>query len=210
MTGTATTDDYALFRALKARYRGAYYLEWPAELVQRTPAALTLARRELADQTDQVRFAQFLLFRQWERLKEHAHAKGVRLIGDLPFFVSPDSSDVWANPELFLLDPSHRPRVVAGVPPDYFSSRGQLWGNPVYDWDALRRTGYRWSIDRLRALLAPRSAWTISADSQPPGTYRPEQRRRKPADGCRLRAPNSSAQCGGSSAVCRSSPRIWG
>ena len=98
--------------------------------------------------------AQFLLFRQAETLKEHAHAKGVRLIGDLPFFVSPDSSDVWANPELFLLDEQHRPRFVAGVPPDYFSAQGQLWGNPVYDWDALRRTGYRWCIDRVRALLA--------------------------------------------------------
>ena len=80
--------------------------------------------------------------------------EAVRLIGDLPFFVSPDSSDVWANPELFLLDEQHRPRFVAGVPPDYFSSQGQLWGNPVYDWEALRRTGYRWCIDRLRALLA--------------------------------------------------------
>jgi len=87
-------------------------------------------------------------------LKAHAHRKGLGLIGDLPFFVSPDSSDVWANPDLFLLDHQHRPRFVAGVPPDYFSSQGQLWGNPVYDWDALRRTGFRWCIDRLRALLA--------------------------------------------------------
>ncbi len=147
-------EDYALFRALKARYKDAYYLEWPAELAQHTPAALTVAQQELAGQAEQVRFAQFLLFRQWERLREHAHARGVRLIGDLPFFVSPDSSDLWANPELFLLDSQHRPRVVAGVPPDYFAARGQLWGNPVYDWDALRRTGYRWSIDRLWALLA--------------------------------------------------------
>jgi 4-alpha-glucanotransferase len=147
-------DDYSLFRSLKARYKGAYYLEWPAELIQRTPAALTVARQELAGQAEQVRFAQFLLFRQWERLREHARANGVRLIGDLPFFVSPDSSDVWANPELFLLDSHYRPRFVAGVPPDYFAARGQLWGNPVYDWDSLRRTGYRWCIDRLRALLA--------------------------------------------------------
>jgi 4-alpha-glucanotransferase len=146
-------DDYTLFRALKAKYKGAYYLEWPAELVQRNPAAVTSARRDLAGHIDQVRFAQFLLFRQAD-LREHARAKGVRLIGDLPFFVSPDSSDVWANPELFLLDPRHRPRFVGGVPPDYFSAQGQLWGNPVYDWDALRRTGYRWCIDRLRALLA--------------------------------------------------------
>jgi 4-alpha-glucanotransferase len=147
-------EDYALFRALKVRYSGAYYLEWPSELVQRAPAALGQARRDLATQIDQICLAQFVLFRQWARLKSYAHAKGVRLIGDLPFFVSPDSSDVWVNPELFLLDEQRRLRFVAGVPPDYFSSQGQLWGNPVYDWDALRRTGYRWFIDRLRALLA--------------------------------------------------------
>ena len=147
-------EDYALFRALKAKYDGAYYLNWPAELVQRKPDALSKARRELADDVDQVRFAQFLLFRQGDQLREYGHAKGVGLIGDLPFFVSPDSSDVWANPELFLLDEERRPRFVAGVPPDYFSAQGQLWGNPVYNWDALRSTGYRWCIDRLRALLA--------------------------------------------------------
>jgi len=147
-------EDYALFRALKIQYNGAYYLAWPRELVQRVPKALAQARRDLANQVDQVRFAQFLLFRQGARLEKHARAKGVRLIGDLPFFVSPDSSDVWANPELFLLNDQRRPRFVAGVPPDYFSSQGQLWGNPVYNWDALRQTGYRWCIDRLRALLA--------------------------------------------------------
>jgi 4-alpha-glucanotransferase len=147
-------EDYALFRALKEKYRQTYYLEWPSELVRRSPSALVAARRELASQIDQVRFAQFLLFRQADQLKEYAHAKGVRLIGDLPFFVSPDSSDVWANPELFLLDEQLRPRFVAGVPPDYFSVQGQLWGNPVYNWDAVRETGYRWCIDRLRALLA--------------------------------------------------------
>ena len=147
-------EDYALFRALKGKYKGAYYLDWPTELVQRRPEALAGARRELATQIDQVRFAQFLLFRQGDQLKEYAHARGVGLIGDLPFFVSPDSSDVWANPELFLLDEQRRPRFIAGVPPDYFSAQGQLWGNPVYNWDALHTTGYRWSIDRLRALLA--------------------------------------------------------
>jgi 4-alpha-glucanotransferase len=146
-------EDYALFRTLKEKYLGAYYLEWPAELVQRRPSALAEARRELATQIDQVRFAQFLLFRQADQLREHSHAKGVSLIGDLPFFVSPASSDVWADPELFLLDEQQRPRFVAGVPPDYFSAQGQLWGNPVYNWDALRSTGYRWCIDRLRALL---------------------------------------------------------
>jgi 4-alpha-glucanotransferase len=134
-------DDYGLFHTLKFKYNGAYYLEWPTELVQRDPAALARARAELSERIEQVCLAQFLLFRQGERLKEYAHAKGVRLIGDLPFFVSPDSSDVWANPELFLLDDRRRPHFVAGVPPDYFSATGQLWGNPVYDWGAHRRTG---------------------------------------------------------------------
>jgi 4-alpha-glucanotransferase len=146
-------DDYALFRALKARYNGAYYLDWPSELVHRAPEAMARSRRELAPEIQKVQFAQFLLFSQAGRLKAYARAKGLRLIGDLPFFVSPDSSDVWANPELFQLDERLRPLFVAGVPPDYFSAQGQLWGNPVYDWEALKRRGYRWCLDRLRALL---------------------------------------------------------
>jgi 4-alpha-glucanotransferase len=147
-------DDYALFEALKNKFHGEYYLEWPEEFIQRHSEALNAARRELADQIGQVCFAQFLLFRQTDQLKEYAHSKGVNLIGDLPFFVSPDSSDVWADPEFFLLDEKRHPRFVAGVPPDYFSADGQLWGNPVYNWDSLRASGYQWSIDRLRALLA--------------------------------------------------------
>ena len=147
-------DDYALFRALKAEYADASYLQWPEALVRREPLALERVRRNLASRIEQVRFAQFLLFRQGARLRAHAQAKGVRLIGDLPFFVSPDSSDVWANPELFLLDEHRRPHVVAGVPPDYFSAHGQRWGNPIYDWDALRARGYRWWIERAGALLA--------------------------------------------------------
>jgi 4-alpha-glucanotransferase len=146
-------EDYALFRALKNKFDGFYYLEWPEDLIQRKPAALAKARRELAREIDRFRFEQFLLLRQADQLKEYAHAKGVTLIGDLPFFVSPDSSDVWANPELFLLDERRRPRFVAGVPPDYFSAEGQLWGNPVYNWDALQATGYQWWIDRIRTLL---------------------------------------------------------
>jgi 4-alpha-glucanotransferase len=147
-------DDYALFRALRAKFKGAYYLDWPKELVYREPAALGRARRELADRIGFASFAQFVLYRQADRLKAHARSKGVKLIGDLPFFVSADSSDVWANPELFLLDEQRRPSFVAGVPPDYFSSLGQLWGNPVYDWEALGKDGYRWWIARARALLA--------------------------------------------------------
>ncbi len=171
-------EDYALFRALKEKYPGISYREWPTELVQRVPAAITNARRELSKLIDKVRFAQFLIFQQARQLKEYAHSRGVGLIGDLPFFVSPDSSDVWAHPELFMLEEGFRPRFVAGVPPDYFSKDGQLWGNPVYDWDALRRTGFRFYIDRLRALLAHVdvirldhfrafvAAWNVPADAQ--------------------------------------------
>jgi 4-alpha-glucanotransferase len=147
-------DDYALFRALKVRYEGARYLDWPLELFKRMPEALNAARQELTSHIEKVCFAQFLLLRQGSRVKEHARSRGIGLIGDLPFFVSLDSSDVWANPELFLLDKQRRPTFVAGVPPDYFSAEGQLWGNPVYDWDALRRNGYEWWLERLRALLS--------------------------------------------------------
>ena len=145
--------DYALFRALKAKFGNVHYLKWPSELVQRQPAALEQARNELSNQTGVASFAQFLLFRQAERLRAYAQKKGLTLMGDLPFFVSGDSSDVWANPQFFLLDDQRRPRFVAGVPPDYFSSQGQLWGNPVYNWDALRQDGYRWWIARSRSLL---------------------------------------------------------
>jgi len=170
-------EDYALYRSLKQKYKSASFLEWPVELARREPSALSQARNELASEIDKVRLAQFLLHRQGERLKEYARGKGVRLIGDLPFFVSLDSSDVWANPEFFLLDEQRRPRFVAGVPPDYFSAQGQLWRNPVYDWEALRRTGYRWCIDRITALLAHvdvirmdhfrafADAWQVPADA---------------------------------------------
>ena len=147
-------EDYALFRALKAIHGGAPYLDWSRDLVERSPAAIARARRALANDIDRVRVAQFLLYRQAKRLREYAHTKGVCLIGDLPFFVSPDSSDVWANPELFLLDGKCRPRVVAGAPPDSFSAGGQLWGNPVYNWEVLQCNGYSWWLDRIRALLA--------------------------------------------------------
>jgi 4-alpha-glucanotransferase len=147
-------EDYALFRALKAKFNGVYYLEWPADLVERQPAAIAAARRELADVIAEACFGQFLLFSQGARLRDYAHDRGIHLIGDLPFFVSPDSSDVWTHPDYFLLDEHRRPRFVAGVPPDLFSADGQLWGNPVYDWEALRRDGYRWCIDRMHALLA--------------------------------------------------------
>lgn len=175
-------EDYALFRALKTAHGGVPYYEWPHDLMTRQRSAIARARNELADDIDQARLAQFLLNRQADNLKEYARSKGVRLIGDLPFFVAPDSSDVWANPELFLLDERLRPRFVAGVPPDYFIASGHLWGNPVYDWEALEATGYSWWIERLRALLAHvdlirldhfrafASAWHIPASARTPRT----------------------------------------
>ena len=208
-------DDYALFRALESSgITARHYLEWPAELVRRAPAALASARRELTAPDRQVLVLHnSCCSAKAARLQEHAHAKGVRLIGDLPFFVSPDSSDVWANPELFLLDEQYRPLFVAGVPPDYFSATGQLWGNPVYNWDALRRTGYRWCIDRLRASAGPcrsGSAGSFPRHSPPPGTCPPGGRRRNRANGCRARAPSfSSAVQKGAWRNCRSSPKTW-
>lgn len=146
-------DDFALFQVLKNRFDGAYYVHWPREFVTRDPAALAHVRETSRDAIGRVKWEQFLCFRQLSQLRQHAARRGVRLFGDIPIFVSADSADVWANPTLFQLDQDRRPRFVAGVPPDYFSETGQLWGNPVYDWAAMKQTAYRWWIDRLHSLL---------------------------------------------------------
>ncbi len=146
-------DDYALFRAIKDAHGGKSWSDWPPELVVRKPDALAAARRELAGAVGLHQFRQFLFFRQWRALKECANRRGVRLIGDAPIFVASDSADVWGNPDLFWLDERGRPTVVAGVPPDYFSRTGQLWGNPLYHWDRLKATGYAWWVARIRVLL---------------------------------------------------------
>lgn len=146
-------DDYALFMALKDALGGRSWLEWPADLRLRDPASLEEARRELAEAIAAQQFRQFLFFRQWRRLRDHVHERGLKILGDIPIFVSSDSADVWANPQYFLLDKERRPTVVAGVPPDYFSATGQLWGNPLYDWPNLAASGYEWWIERLRACL---------------------------------------------------------
>lgn len=146
-------DDFALFVVLKERFGGASYVEWPREYVQRDVAALDHIRLELNEEIGRVKWEQFICFRQLSRLRQHAARRGVRLFGDIPIFVSADSADVWAHPNIFQLDENRRPRLVAGVPPDYFSATGQLWGNPVYDWAELKRTRYDWWIDRLRSLL---------------------------------------------------------
>lgn len=148
-------DDYALFSAIKDARLGESWQNWPSEFLRRekTSSVLDFARNEMSDEVNFHQFGQFLFFRQWNSLRKYANAKGIRLIGDIPIFVSPDSSDVWGNPKLFLLDGALRPKVVAGVPPDYFSPTGQLWGNPVYDWDAHRETGFAWWVARVRATL---------------------------------------------------------
>jgi 4-alpha-glucanotransferase len=146
-------NDFSLFFALKEARGGTNWQEWPRELMLRQPTALREARKHLHRELGLHQFAQFLFFRQWKELKHYANSRGVYLIGDVPIFVAADSADVWANPELYLLDENRQPTVVAGVPPDYFSATGQRWGNPLYNWEALKKTRYAWWISRLRSAL---------------------------------------------------------
>jgi 4-alpha-glucanotransferase len=146
----AWLDDFTLFRALKRARAGAPWTAWEPELRAREPSALARARSELAPEIAFHVFEQYLASRQLLALRAHAAASGIGLIGDLPIFVAHDSADVWQHQPLFKLDELGMPAVVAGVPPDYFSRTGQRWGNPLYRWDALARTGYAWWIDRLR------------------------------------------------------------
>jgi 4-alpha-glucanotransferase len=146
-------DDYALFRALKAANGGSAWTSWARELSQRQPAALERASSELQDPIARQKLFQFLFFRQWKALRDYCHARDVKIIGDLPIFVAHDSADVWVHREYFKLDDVGKPTLVAGVPPDYFSETGQLWGNPIYDWEHARGTGFKWWIDRVRFAL---------------------------------------------------------
>lgn len=147
-------EDYALFMALKEAQHGRCWQDWPEDLRRRHPSALHEARQALAETVHRYRFHQFAFFRQWQALREHAHRRGVCLIGDVPIFVNGDSADVWANPKLFLLDAQGRQIVQAGVPPDYFAKDGQLWGNPLYNWQAMAANDYAWWVARLRLVLS--------------------------------------------------------
>lgn len=147
-------DDYALFTALYKRYDGACWNTWPVPLAEREASALARAREELTEDIERLRIEQFLFAQQWETLHEYARERDVELIGDIPIFVDLNSADVWAAPELFRLDDAGQPTVVAGVPPDYFSKTGQLWGNPLYRWEAHAETGYAWWIRRMQNILA--------------------------------------------------------
>ena len=143
-------QDYALFMALKRKFDMVSWIEWPDESVRlRKSAAMERCRKELADDIALFVYIQFLFFRQWEKLRAYAHSKGIGIIGDLPIYVSLDSADVWANPKSFQLDDRSVPTEVAGVPPDYFTADGQLWGNPLYDWDAMKKDGFGWWIRRI-------------------------------------------------------------
>jgi 4-alpha-glucanotransferase len=145
----AWVEDYALFVVVKRLQSGRPWNRWPGPLKDRQPAALDAVRAEFAEDLEREKFFQYLFTRQWSALREHCAARGVRVIGDLSIYVSLDSADVWAHPELFLLAEDKSPEYVSGVPPDFFSPTGQLWGNPIYRWDRLEATGFRWWLDRI-------------------------------------------------------------
>lgn len=148
----AWLENYSLFSALKDHFGGQPWWEWPAEVRSYAAAGKSKLRPELEISAEAYAFIQFLFFAQWSRLRAEATSRGIRIIGDTPIFTALDSADVWADPQLFQLDPqTHRPTFVAGVPPDYFSADGQLWGNPLYDWPAHAAENYAWWLRRLRA-----------------------------------------------------------
>ena len=170
-------DDYALFEVLSTAHSGAVWWTWPADVRERVPAALDRVALGLSAELQRAKREQFAFFVQWRRLREHARTRGVRIVGDLPFYVAPHSAETWAHPEQFQLAADGRPAAVAGVPPDYFSQTGQLWGNPLYDWQRMRRDNFAYwrarileqlarvdllRIDHFRALAAH---WAVPADA---------------------------------------------
>ncbi len=146
-------EDYALFRAIKFSQNQKSWQEWEEDLKLRKPEALEKVRKELDDEVFAQKFYQFAFFKQWDALKIYANEAGVKIVGDVPIFVALDSCDVWCNPSQFKLNEDGSPEVVAGVPPDYFSKTGQLWGNPIYNWDNMRRDGFAWWISRVKFTL---------------------------------------------------------
>ena len=149
----AWLNDFALFIALKNHFPGLMWSEWPVQLRDRHPAALLEMRETLAEAIFFEKFLQYEVQKQWFALKHHCSKRGVTIIGDLPIYVDFGSSDVWSHPDRFKLDENREPYVVSGVPPDYFSATGQLWGNPIYDWDALARDGFAWWLSRMQQNL---------------------------------------------------------
>ena len=146
-------DDYALFMTLNTQHDGRKWNTWPAELVSRNPKALQSAISNSTEEINFWKFCQWCFARQWAQLRQYAIARGVRIIGDVPIFVAYQSADVWAHQELFELDGNGCSSVVAGVPPDYFSETGQLWGNPLYKWKNHAQTDYAWWVGRMQHAL---------------------------------------------------------
>ena len=147
-------NDYSLYISLKNHFNGLPWNEWAQDIKNREDGAMHHYRSELADDIEYHNFIQFLFFKQWGDVKRYANENGIKIIGDIPIFVAADSSDAWANPEIFLFDKERKPVKVAGVPPDYFSATGQLWGNPLYNWEKLKETNYSWWVERVRANLS--------------------------------------------------------
>lgn len=151
---TPWLHDYALFMALKQRYKGKSWHQWPTAAALLSPETFERASVELGPEIGVQKYLQWQFARQWRHLRAYAAAQGIAVIGDIPIFVAYDSADVWTNRDIFLLDGHGKPTAMAGVPPDYFSDTGQLWGNPLYDWDALARRGYDWWVERFRYLFS--------------------------------------------------------
>ncbi len=149
----AFNTEYLSENQVKDYYYGAVWNSWPKDIALREKSAIARYKEMLQDGIELVSFLQYEFYRQWNKLKMYANSKGITIVGDIPIFVAMDSSDVWAQPELFKLDKNGYPTAVAGVPPDYFSETGQLWGNPLYDWDAHAETGYEWWIKRMNSVL---------------------------------------------------------
>ncbi len=147
-------EDYALFMSLKDRYEGKPWDLWPTAIAQRDEETIKKLYLELKTEVETHKFIQYIAFKQWLQLKEYANEKSILIVGDIPLYVAPDSADAWSDQFILQLDKDGRPKLVAGVPPDYFCETGQLWGNPVYDWSHLSKTGFQWWVDRVRANLA--------------------------------------------------------
>ena len=144
--------DYALYMAVKNHFDSKAWNEWDdEEIKQRTDSAIRKYTRKLRDEINFYKFIQFEFFKQWQEFREYVNSLGIKILGDMPIYVAMDSADTWAHPELFLLDENKKPISVAGCPPDYFSETGQLWGNPLYNWDYLKSTGYKWWFERIKA-----------------------------------------------------------
>jgi 4-alpha-glucanotransferase len=174
----AWLDDYTLFSALKDQHDGAAWSTWEPELAGHIEKALAAARETLREQIEAHEFYQYLFFKQWLELKTYAKERGIKIIGDMPIFVAHNSADVWANRKLFKLNEDGSPQVVSGVPPDYFSKTGQLWGNPIYHWQRMQAGGFQWWVERMRAMLRTvdivridhfrgfAACWEVPADQQ--------------------------------------------